>query len=242
LTSGQIVVSKDVTISGAGARETTISGTDQSRVFNISGGTVSISGVTVTGGDGVDAPGGTARSGGGILLDGGTLTLADSTVTGNQTMGAGEGSGIQADSSLTVLRSTISFNSGPGSDRAGGIGFAGDTLQVLDSTLAHNTLESGGLGAAVYVNSAATVAFTNDTLDLDSAGAAGSVLDLNGGTFPVMIANTIVAGGSSESCSRMPATSPSQATSTIRTCASSRPQPTIPAPIRNLVRCRTTVV
>ena len=110
-----------------------------------------------------------------------------------------------------MLRSTISFNSGPGSNRAGGIGFAGSgALQVLDSTLAHNTLESGGLGAAVYVNSAGTVAFTNDTLDLDSAGATGSVLDLNGGGFPATIANTIVAGGSSKSCSRMPATSPSQ--------------------------------
>jgi hypothetical protein len=211
LTSGQIVVSKSVTIIGAGARDTTISGTGQSRVFDITNGTASISGVTVTGGDGFDTPGGTGSFGGGILVDGGALTLADSTVTGNQTMGTGEGSGIQADGSLTVLRSTISFNSGPGSDRAGGIGFEGNgTLQVVDSTLAHNTLESGGLGAAVYVNSAGTVAFTNDTLDLDSAGATGSVLDLNVGSFPAIIANTIVTGGSSESCSRMPATSPSQ--------------------------------
>jgi hypothetical protein len=211
LTSGQIVLSKTVTITGAGARQTTISGTGQSRVFDITSGTVSISGVTVTGGDGVDTPGGTAGAGGGILVGGGgTLTLADSTVTGNQTMGAAEGSGIQAGGSLTVRRSTISFNSGPGSNRAGGIGFAGSgALQVVDSTLAHNTLESGGLGAAVYVNSAGTVAFTNDTLDLDSAGSTGSVLDLNGGSFPTTIANTIVAGGSSKSCSRMPATSPS---------------------------------
>jgi hypothetical protein len=211
LTSGQIVVSKSLTIVGAGARETTISGTGQSRVFDITNGTVSISGVSVTGGDGFDTPGGTASDGGGILVDGATLTLADSTVTGNQTMGTSEGSGIQADSSLTVLRSTISFNSGPGSNRAGGIGFAGNgTLQVIDSTLAHNTIESDGLGAAVYVNSAGTVALTNDTLALDSAGATGSVLDLNGGGFSAMIANTIVAGGSSQSCSRMPATSPSQ--------------------------------
>jgi hypothetical protein len=211
LTSGQIVVSKSVTIIGAGARQTTISGTGQSRVFDVTSGTVSISGVTVTGGDGFGTPGGTAGAGGGILVDGGTLTLADSAVTANQTVGFAEGAGIQAESSLTVLRSTISFNSGPGSVRAGGIGFAGNgTLQVLDSTLAHNTLDSGGLGAAVYVNSAGTVAFTNDTLDLDSAGATGSVLDLNGGSFPARIANTIVAGGSSDSCSRMPATSPSQ--------------------------------
>ena len=211
LTSGQIVVSNSVTITGAGARQTTISGTGQSRVFEITDGTVSISGVTVTGGNGVATPGGTTSSGGGILVDGGTLTLADSTVTGNQTMGTGQGSGIQAETSLTVARSTISFNSGPGSSRAGGIGFAGSgVLQVLDSTLAHNTLATGGLGAAVYVNSAGTVLFTNDTLDLDGAGATGSVLDLNGGGFPATIANTIVAGGSSKSCSRMPAASPSK--------------------------------
>ena len=204
------MVSNSVTITGAGARQTTISGTGQSRVFEITDGTASISGVTVTGGNGVATPGGTTSSGGGILVDGGTLTLADSTVTGNQTMGTGQGSGIQAESSLTVLRSTISFNSGPGSNRAGGIGFAGSgVLQVLDSTLAHNTLAPGGLGAAVYVNSAGTVLFTNDTLDLDGAGATGSVLDLNGGGFPTTIANTIVAGGSSKSCSRMPAASPS---------------------------------
>jgi hypothetical protein len=212
LTTGQIVLNKSVTITGAGARQTTISGTGQSRVFDVTSAPVSIMGVTVTGGDGVDTPGGTAGAGGGILVgSGGALTLADSTVTGNQTTGTAEGSGIQAGGSLIVKRSTISFNSGPGSNRAGGIGFAGSgTLQVLNSTLAHNTLASGGLGAAVYVNSAGTVAFTNDTLDLDSAGATGSVLDLNGGGFSATIANTIVAGGSSKSCSRMPATSPSQ--------------------------------
>jgi hypothetical protein len=42
LTSGQIVVSNSVTITGAGARETMISGTGQSRVFDVSSGTVSI--------------------------------------------------------------------------------------------------------------------------------------------------------------------------------------------------------
>ena len=120
LTSGQIVVSKGLTIVGAGARATTISGTGQSRVFDVTGGTVSISGVTVTGGDGFATPGGTAGPGGGILLDGGTLTLADSTVTGNQTMGAGEGSGIQADGSLTVLRSTISLTAGRAATVLGG--------------------------------------------------------------------------------------------------------------------------
>ena len=147
LTSGQICSTRAYD-HRRGARETTVSGTGQSRVFDVTGGTASISGVTITGGDGFDTPGGTAGPGGGILVDGGTLTLADSTVTGNQTIGTNEGSGIQAAGSLTVLRSTISFNSGPGSNRAGGIGFAGSgTLQVIDSTLAHNTLESGGLGA-----------------------------------------------------------------------------------------------
>jgi hypothetical protein len=209
LSSGQIVVGKSLTIAGAGARQTTISGSGQSRVFAVTSGTVSISGVTVTGGDGFDVPGGTAGEGGGILVSGGALTLTDSTVTGNQTAGFNEGSGIAAESTLAVVRSTISYNSGPGSNRAGGIGFAGaGTFQLIDSTVAHNTLIPSGLGAGVYVNSAGALAFTNDTLDLNSAGATGSVLDLNGENAPTSIANTIVLGGTSDSCSRMPATSP----------------------------------
>lgn len=209
LTSGQIAINQSLTITGAGARRTTITGTNQSRVFTVTAGTVSISGVTVTGGNGFDTPGGTAGSGGGISESGGTLTLTDSTVTGNKVTG-GEGAGIQANGNLSIIRSTVSFNDASTADRAGGIGFAGaGAFELTNSTVAHNTLGPGGLGAAIYVNSAGSVTFTNDTLDLDPAGASGTVLDLNYENKPTTIANTIVLGGSSGSCSRMPTTNPS---------------------------------
>jgi hypothetical protein len=213
LTSGQISIGKNLTITGAGARQTTISGTGQSRVFDVTAGAVSISAATITGGDGFDMPGGTAGAGGGILVGGGSLTLADAAVSGNQTTGTNEGSGIQADGHLTVQRSTISDNGNPGSLRGGGIEAegSGTTLLVTNSTLANNALKSGGLGAAVYVNSASVVTFTNDTVGLNTAGATGSALDFNAGAFgaAITIANTVVDGGPSESCSRVGSTSPS---------------------------------
>jgi hypothetical protein len=206
LTSGQLVVNHSLTITGAGARATTISGSSLSRVFEIASGTVSISGVTITGGTGTDTPGGTAGSGGGID-SGGTLTLTDSTVTGNQVQGTNEGGGIQSSGTLTVVRSTISYNSALGSDRAGGIGDAGP-ITIINTTLAHNTLQTGGLGAGLYVNTGSTT-LTNDLFDLNAAGPSGTQLDLNYESQPSSIANTIVLGAGGGSCSRMPATNPS---------------------------------
>lgn len=222
LTSGQLVINRNLTIVGAGARATTISGTNTSRVFSITGGTVSISGVTVTEGNGFDKPGGTAGEGGGIAYTEGTgFTLADSTVTNNRTVEAFQSGGIVihggSGGTVSILRSTISFNSST-NDRAGGIGVFLSGLPVAfnlsDSTIAHNSLAPGGLGAGMYIFAGGTsIALFNDTFDLDFAGGtgAGSVLDLNGnvGKVPTTIANTIVLGGNEHSCTRMGETSSS---------------------------------
>jgi hypothetical protein len=206
LTSGQLVINKSITIAGEGARATTITGSNLSRVFDITSGTVSISGVTITGGAGTDTPGGTAGSGGGIDSSG-TLTLTGATVTGNQVPGTNEGGGIQSNGTLTLVRSTVSFNSALSSNRAGGVGDAG-TVTIINSTIAHNALQTGGLGAGLYVNTGSTT-LTNDVFDLNAAGPSGSQLDLNGEGQPSAIANTIVLGAGGHSCSRMPATTPS---------------------------------
>jgi hypothetical protein len=206
LTSGQLVINQGLAITGAGARATTITGSNLSRVFDITSGTVSVSGVTITGGTGTDTPGGTAGGGGAIESDG-ALTLTDSTVTGNQVQGVNEGGGIQSNGTLAVVRSTISFNSALGANRAGGIGDAG-AVTIINSTVAHNTVQTGGLGAGLYVNTGSAT-LTNDLFDLNAAGPSGSQLDLNGGSQPSSIANTIVLGATGGSCSRMPATTPS---------------------------------
>jgi hypothetical protein len=213
LTSGQLLIDKSLTLVGAGARSSVLSGGNHVRVLDVEKGTVSISGVTITGGDGKVTSAGAEEDGGGLLVESGaTVTLADSTVTGNR-VNEREGGGVYDEGTLTILRSTISFNEAHAEDRAGGIKVAiglTHTFTLADSTVAHNAIEPGGLGAGIYVNAGgAGLTFTNDTFDLNTAGGTGSVFDLNGGgTTPTTITNTIILGGGEESCSRMP-TSPS---------------------------------
>jgi hypothetical protein len=52
LTTGELSIAEDLTIVGAGARSTIVSGGNASRVFEVSTGTVGISGMTITNGAG----------------------------------------------------------------------------------------------------------------------------------------------------------------------------------------------
>ncbi len=78
LTSGELLVAKNITISGPGAENLAVNGNGENTVFHIAPGeTVTISGLTITNGY-------TTDSGGGIHNDHAALTLNDCTVTGNQ--------------------------------------------------------------------------------------------------------------------------------------------------------------
>jgi len=84
LTSGELLVDKNVTISGPGTATLAVDGNFASRVFHIgSGKTVSISGLTVTHGNVASG------NGGGILNDHAILALLNSTVNGNHAHNAG---------------------------------------------------------------------------------------------------------------------------------------------------------
>jgi hypothetical protein len=209
LTSGQLLIDKSLTLVGAGARSTVLSGGNHVRVLDVEKGTASISGVTISGGDGkVTSVSGEADGGGLLVESGAAVTLADSTVTGN-VINEQEGGGVYDEGTMTILRSTISFNEAHAENRAGGIKVAissPHTFTLADSTVAHNAIEPGGLGAGIYVNAGgAGLTFTDDTFDFDTAGGTGSVFDLNGGGSPTTITNTIILGGGEKSCSRMPA-------------------------------------
>jgi hypothetical protein len=66
LSSGELVITKDLTITGPGAGSLSIDGDSTSRVFSIdSGNTLTISGLTITGGNGVGAT--QSGNGGGVL-------------------------------------------------------------------------------------------------------------------------------------------------------------------------------
>ena len=159
LSSGQLTVDagfNTLTITGAGSSQTTIAQTPGAgqRVIKLvsQSATVSISGVTVTGGNQTTVDGSCTTStgevdGGGIFNEG-TLTLGDVTVSANKatggnganassgTAGAGEaadGGGICSGGALTLINSTVTGNSatggkgGRGSMGASG-GFGGDAF------------------------------------------------------------------------------------------------------------------
>src|SRR6516225_5138070 len=126
LTSGQMSITNDLTITGPGAALFAVDGNQQSRIFSISAGaTVAIAGLTLTNGLATGAP---AR-GGAILNSGGTLSLTQVTVVGNRAVGSpgaiGNGGGVfSLGGTLHVLNSAFIANEARGGV-AGGSGLAG---------------------------------------------------------------------------------------------------------------------
>jgi hypothetical protein len=176
LTSGELDLTKNLTIQGPGAAQLRISGGGSSRVFEVaSKTTVTLSGLTISHG--------TAANGGGIYVDnGGTLTINNSTLSSNtaayaggaiESAGAnltisgctlsgnsvgygGYGGAIRNDNggNLSISNSTLSGNSAPGGDGGAIFSLGGSTLTLTDCTLSGNTAYDGG---ALYTMGTTTV-------------------------------------------------------------------------------------
>jgi hypothetical protein len=106
LTSGELLVTTSITVSGPGAENLAVNGNAKSSVFHIAPGqTVTISGLTITNG-----------SGGGIYNDHAVLTLNNCTITGNSSsFGAIHNDGVNdGHATLQINNSSITDNSGSG--------------------------------------------------------------------------------------------------------------------------------
>ena len=166
LTSGQLDINKNLTITGPGADMLTISRNVASgpfRIFNISAGTVvTISGVTIT--DGRSADGGTGGSGGaaGTYGNGGD---------GDSGGDGGPGGGIYNAGELTLNNSTVSSNS-TGSGGIGGTGGSGDTGSGSRDGGDGGTGGDGGLGGGIY--NAGVLSLTDSTVSDSGPGSGGS--------------------------------------------------------------------
>jgi hypothetical protein len=179
---------KNIKLLGAGAGQTTISGGYPNSSVEIDSGTVTISGVTMTGGHGAILNSGTvtltnstlsgnsAFSVGGIRNNGGTVTVNDSTVTGNADVAGG---GISNDGgSVTLNDSTVTGNTALGADgggEGGGIFNNGGTVTLNNSTISGNT--ATGDGGGIY-NQAGTVTLKDSTVsgnNPDNCAPANSV-------------------------------------------------------------------
>lgn len=144
LTSGYLTIDKNLTITGPGAAQLAISGNKTYfKVFWID------SGVTVTI-SGLTVENGATVSGtsdaGGGILNFGTLTLMNSTVTGNSAPGS-EGGGILSYGALTLTDSTVSGNS---AGAGGGIRNYNGALTLTNSTVSGNSAPSGS-GGGIYL-------------------------------------------------------------------------------------------
>jgi hypothetical protein len=185
LTSGELAISKNLTIQGPGASHLTISGDHLSRVFQVYGAQpVVLSGLTIS--NGVSHPGGG-------IINGGTLTVSQCTLSGNSTQGAGDGGGICNFGTLTVSQSTLNGNFAL---RGGGIYSSGFRKATLTNcTLSGNrTGSAAGSGGGLFVFSGTTT-LTNCTISLNVSSSVGGGIAV-ATTFPptLNLTNTIVAG------------------------------------------------
>jgi len=165
LTLGQLRIMDDVTISGPGADQLTISGNHSSRIFEISGGVeVKIEGLSLVNGE--------AEWGGAILNWSGNLNVENCTLAHNS---ATTGGAIRNHGTLTVTNSTLEYNSALVTDGGGGgIWTYGGSATVTNSTLAHNSAAYTGGG---IFNADGPLTVTNSTLAYNSANFGGGILN-----------------------------------------------------------------
>ncbi len=168
--SGELRISRNLTIQNTGGGRVVIDANGASRVFRVDNVVVTFTGLTIRGGAGQDGAGirndGTLTvvqstisgnnaggSDGGGIINRQTLTLRNSTVSGNTVTTGGQGGGILNDGvQLTLINSTISHNSAP-SGSGGGIMRSGGTLTLRNTIVANNTGgQIGGTGGSLVSN------------------------------------------------------------------------------------------
>jgi hypothetical protein len=197
LHSGELLIDKNITISGPGPSVLAVSrvnGPYTLRIFHIlPGHAVVIEGLTISGGF-------TPESGGGLFNEQASLTLNDCAVLSNSSYGS-RGGGIYssgASATLTIRNSRVSNNANYGSgdfedDGKGGGIYSEGTLTITDSIVSGNRVRvepPQNLGKAGGIFSTGALEITNSTISNNGSGHVG------GGVFsdnaPLTITNTTI--------------------------------------------------
>lgn len=185
LSSGRLNISNDITIVGTRADLLTITGNGNDRVFNVlAGNTVTINGLTITGGN--------ATGEGGAISNAGDLTLDSVRIVDNVASTAG--GGISSSGALKINSSEISGNEAVGGS-GGGIAQINGTLFVSNSTISGNTTFAAG-GGVVSLGTG-TAVLRNTTIAFNTAGTSGAGLFRSGGAAAT-VRNTIIIGNTVE--------------------------------------------
>ena len=189
LTTGDISITDDVTITGLGAADSIVSGNNASRVFYLYNSaaslTVSISGFTMTDGQ--------ATNGGAIFNGGNDLTLSSVVITGNEATGKGggvySGDGPDRDAPLTIIDSEISDNTA--ANDGGGLHLYGlGDVSITNTVFSGNITGFEGGGAAFY--SVGNVSIDSSTFDQNTARIGGGLYSSTTASFTMT--NSTVSG------------------------------------------------
>jgi len=199
LTSGELLVDRNITISGPGADNLAVNGNAKSRVFYIGPATtVTVSGLTVTNGSM------TNDFGGGIYNDHSTLTLSNCAVSGNSATFGGGGIYSDGHAGSAILESSNSTFSGNSASGGSGGGIFSDgqqngsaTLDIVNCTVSGNSALFGGGIINNGFQGNAPVTLNNNTVSGNSANQGGGIYNIGknfvGGS--VSVANTIFKTG-----------------------------------------------
>lgn len=178
LTSGQLSITKTVTITNSNAPNLKVSGNNVSRTFYIrAGAAVTISHLSIISG--------TDYHYGGGIYNGGSLSLNNTIFKDNYTSRQGDGGAIHSIGTLTVNNSIFVNNQ----TRAGGGIYNGGPATISNSTFKGN---SAGIGGGIYVQ-ANVVAVNNSTFNGNSAYFGGGIFN-----DQILIVNNSTFNGNSE--------------------------------------------
>jgi hypothetical protein len=192
LTSAELVIDKNLTLSGPGPDLLAVSriSKTQFRIFHVTAiRTVNIEGLTISGGDVFDY-------GGGILNDQATLTLTNCSVVDNAAYSGGGGIYSSDGGSVTIVNSVISGNHAAGGQYPYGGGVAGNSLTIINSTISGSSTVGGGqktFGAGGGIAGGGTI--TNSTITGNYAGLEGGGISGGGTITNCTISNNGAGGG-----------------------------------------------
>ena len=198
-----VVISKNLTVNGAGAANTTVSGNNAVRVLVVNNNsTVNINGLTIANANNINGAGinnsatinitnstfssnSVANSGGAIFNNvGGTTNITNSTFSSNSVPNGG--GAILNNGMTNISNSTFSSNS---ADQRGGAIFNNNgSTNITNSTFSSNSGKVNG--GAILNTGEATTNITNSTFSSNSSNQGGAIYNIG----KVTIANSILVG------------------------------------------------
>ena len=193
LLSGQLSISNSVTIDGDldddGIPDITVDAAGSSRVLQITSGTSTLDGLTVTNGTVT----GSARGGGIHIGSGSDVTITNSVVSNNTS--ASYAGGVYSRGDLTISNSSFTGNSAGG--YGGGISAHGGDLTIANSSFTNNSAGVGGVASGGAVHSSSfgnTFTLSDSTIAQNTATGLGAGVTSNNNTI---ISNSTITGNSS---------------------------------------------